>query len=180
MSKIQRTKEVLAGLCMLLGALIMFLFPEDSYILIAFFLSVSLILSGIRALVYYFSMARHMVGGQTMLYKGLIILDLGLFTWTLTDIPQLYVILYLLICHAFAGAVDIMRAMESRRFDSPTWKGNMISGLVNISVATVSVIFGFFVHSPDSIIYIYSACLVYSAFVRIVSAFRKTAIIYIQ
>ena len=97
MNSIQRIKKFLSGLGMLLGSLILAAKPEDGYYIIAFLLSISLLLSGVRNLIYYFNMARNMVGGKTILYRALILTDLGLFTITSITIPKIYLICHLLI-----------------------------------------------------------------------------------
>lgn len=179
MTNLQRVKEVFAGLCMIIGGLFITLIPEDGYVMVAFILGVSLFFRGLRYLVYYFGMARHMVGGRAMLYMGVILLDAGLFSLTLTNIPPMYIILYLLVYHAFSGVVDIMRAREARRYDGP-WKVNMSYGVLNILVALLALVGGFSSQSVEAVVYIYGPGLIYSAIVRIVRAFRKGAIVYIQ
>ena len=92
MNSIQRIRKFLSGLGMLLGSVILITAPEDGYYIVAFLLSVSLLLSGIKSLVYYITMARHMVGGRIVLCKSLILIDLALFTMTAITIPQIYLI----------------------------------------------------------------------------------------
>ena len=180
MKKMHRVKEILSGMLMLLCCLILLLVPEEGYFIVPLILSISLIFSGVRSLLYYFLMARHMVGGKAMFYQGLIILDLGMFTYTLVDIPLIYVILYLLACHAFSGAVDIMRALEAKRIHAPSWRLSMTSGALNVVIALLAFFCGVIMRSTEIVVYIYSAGLIYSACVRIATAFRKTAIVYIQ
>ena len=57
----------------------------------------------IRYLVFYLSMARNMVDGKLSLFYGIIALDLGMFAYTLQDIPPIYIVLYLLITHLFSA-----------------------------------------------------------------------------
>ena len=156
MSLMQRIKSIAAALLMIAAAVAMLIY-----------------------LVYYFSMARHMVGGKRILYQGLIVFDLGIFTLTMAYNHTVYVILYLLAIHAFAGVVDVMRAMEARRFDGP-WRMDMATGVVNVAIAILAVICGFFLNSMQDIVYIYASGLIYSAVLKIVNALRKTSIIYIQ
>lgn len=180
MKKLHRLKEILSGILMMLCSLILLLVPEEGYFIVPLILSISLIFSGIRSLVYYFFMARHMVGGKVTFYQGLIILDLGMFTYTLVDVPLIYVIFYLLACHAFSGAIDIMRALEAKRLQAPSWRLSMTGGVLNIAMMLVSFFCGVIMQSTAVIVYIYSAGLIYSACAHIVTAFRKTAIVYIQ
>jgi len=177
MSKIQRLKNIVLGLIMILIGVVMIWFPEEGYVFVTLILSFSLILSGLRSLAYYLLMARHMVGGKSILVRGIILLDLGLFTLTLTDIPKIYVILYLLGCHIFAGMVDIMRAVEAKRYKARLWRYNLAYGIANLSVAVSCLAC---IRSTGMLVVIYCTGMIYSACVRIVSAFRRTAIVYIS
>lgn len=177
MSGGKRVWEMLLGLLTLVLCLIMIVEPESGFKIVALILSTSLIVYGVREIVYYITMARHMVGGKSALYLGVIVLDIGAFAYTLVDVPSIYIVLYLLGVHAFSGAVDIMRSMEAKRLDAPSWRFSMFSGAVNIAVAVLCVVF---LKSPDMIVYIYTAGLAYSALARMVSALRRTAVVYIQ
>lgn len=177
MSSGQRIRNVLLGLVTLLLCVVLIVNPEEGFPVIALVLSVSLVLFGARELVYYFSMARHMVGGKTSLYLGVIVLDLGMFALALDNMPQIYIVLYLLGVHAFSGVIDIMRSREAKRMGASSWRLNMASGAVNIVISAMCVIF---LRSPNMIVYIYAAGLIWSACVRIVNACRKTAVVYIQ
>ena len=52
MTSIQRIQKFLSGLGMLLGSIILTLDPENGYHIIAFLLSISLMVSGIRFLLF--------------------------------------------------------------------------------------------------------------------------------
>ena len=163
---------------MLLGSIILITAPEEGFYVVAFLMSVSLLLSGIKSLVYYITMARHMVGGKTVLYKSLILMDLALFTLTAITIPRIYLICHLLLSHGFSGLVDIMKAVEDRRLQAPSWRMSLICGLGNLLTA-VAAFACLLRSSADMMMYIYCAGLAYSGILQMVSAFRKTAIIYI-
>ena len=180
MTKMQRVKQVLSALLMMGCCFILIREPELGYAIVALILSVSLLLYAIRCLIYYFTMARHMVGGASILYKGIIVLDLAIFTLCMVDDPHMYIMLYLLGMHAFAGVMDILLAMEARRFGAPAWKQSLGSGIVNLAIAISAVVVVLFLHSTTDLVYIYAGCLFYSACSQFVSAFQKTAIVYIQ
>ena len=179
MTKVQRIKRILAGLLMLACSVLIFTEPELGLYIVALILCVSMLVSGVKDLLFYFTMARHMVGGKAMLYRGIIILDLGIFTLSMVDDPSLYIMLYLLIIHAFSGVMDIMRALEVRRYGAP-WRRSLINGVVNLTIAVLSVVVVLFLHSNDDLVFLYGVCLFYSGCVQLASAFRKTAIVYIQ
>ena len=177
MSSGQRIKNILIGIAIILGALILIAFPEEGMIITASILSLSLFIYGIKTLIYYVTMARHMVGGRIMLYLAVVVLDLGMFTMMLTNIPKIYIVLYLVVVYAFAGVVSILRALEAKRYQAPMWKLSLISGIINVVIAILCIIF---MRSTNMIVYLYCAGLIYSAIVRIVTAFRETSIVYIQ
>ena len=176
MSMLQRVQNVLAGLLMIAGSVVMILFPDDGCAVIAWSLSILMILAGIRSFFYYFTMARHMVGGEMLLYTGAIVFDFGMLTNAVSDSPKLFVIFYLLLIHAFSGLVDILRGLEANRLEAPSWRLATIRGIINLLTIVFCVIF---VRSTQVLVGIYCLGLIYSACTRIYSAFRKTAMVYI-
>lgn len=177
MSKVQRIRAVLVAILMLFCALILFLFGENGYGIVVLILGLSLLIYSIRMLVYYLSMARYMVGGRLILYLGVILLDLALFVGGLSDIPKVYIMLYMVAGYLFSGAVDILRALESKRMGAKSWRMKTMTGAVNVIIALICL---FNIRRGDVVVDIYALGLVYSAIMRVISAFRKTAIVYIQ
>ena len=177
MSKFQRVQNIVVGLVMLICAGILLLGPEDGCLYIMLFLALSLMFRGLSELLYYVTMARFMVGGKLILFIGVVFFDVGFFTLSLADESKLFVILYLLGFHAFAGLVNILRSMEAKRYKSAHWRINMAQGVVSILMLLASLLF-----ADDAVIlaYLYSAGLIYSACLRIASAFRRSAIVFIQ
>lgn len=177
MTSIQRIKKFLSGLVMLLGSLVLVVDPENGYYVIAFLLSISLLMSGLKALFFYFTLARNMVGGKSILYRALVMTDLGLFTITTITIPKIYLICYLLISHAFSGAVDMMKAVEDKKLHAP-WRMSFVYGLGNllIAVAAFTCVLN---NSTALVVDIYCIGLAYSGIMQMAASFRKTAIAYI-
>lgn len=180
MGKLRRVGMILWALLVFAFSALLIFTPDIGYSAAIGILSLTSTIAGIRKLFYYFSMARHMVGGKSELFVGIILMDLGVFTSTLTDVPKIYLALYLLGWYAFSGGIDIMRALEARRFESPSWHFKLISGIVNCVVALLALIAGIFLRSQNLLVYIFCFGLIYSACARIVTAFRKTAVVYIQ
>ena len=118
---------------------------------------------GIRNLWFYFTMARHMVGGKNALYTGVILFDLGIICFTVT-ISKVFVILYLLGLYAFAGVVDIMLALDAERSRADRWKLNFVTGLGNLAFAVAAIVFGFVIEDENALVDIYAAGLLYSGF----------------
>lgn len=176
MSSFEKIYNIAAGLLMIVSAVIMILIPDFGAVIVLLILSVSLLVFGIRTLIYFFTMARHMVGGMAQLYLAILVLDLGVFTLTLTDVPKLYIMLYLIVIHVFSAVVSILRALEARKYGAPSWRMKLTEGIVEILIAAVC---GVFINSLHVMVYIYCGGLLYSAVMRIIAALRKTAIIYI-
>ena len=179
MSLAKRIGNVVTGLLMIFFSLIVALNTDKAIMIITGVFSIALTVSGLHFLIYYLTMARHMVSGKVMLCIGILLLDAGVFTATLTDIPATYVILYLMGVHIFAGAVSVLRALEAKRYDSPAWKSSLAFGILNIVAAVAALVGGMLFNSVNIVIYIYCAGVVNSAIIRIVSAFRRTAVVYI-
>ncbi|MBQ2605190.1 MAG: hypothetical protein II589_09235 [Clostridia bacterium] len=176
MTKLQRIKSFIFGLFMMFGGVLIIAIGSDAASIIMDLLTISLILNGIKTIIYYSRMARFMVGGDQVLIRGLILLDLGAFTGTLYNISHIYIVGYLVGIHAFGGVIDVMHALEAKRLASPSWKFNLFSGIINIILAVTCLVF---LRSTTIAVYIYGVGLIYSAFVRIITAFRKTAVVYI-
>ena len=180
MTKIQRIKSAASGLVIILVGALMIRFPEIGFHTAGGILSLALLVLGIRSLYYYFSMARYMVDGRKSLYKGIILLNFALFTASLKDIPIAYIILYLIGIYAFAGVVDILRVRDARSMDASSWKLKMLTGAGNLIIVILCLYFGFVRDSVDMVVYIFAAGLFYSGLMRIISAFRRSEIVYIQ
>ena len=179
MTLTQRVGRILSALLSLLSALIMIKLEENGFRFVGLMLSLSLILVGIRNIIFYFTMARHMVDGRGVFYIGVIVLDFGLFTLSLSERQSIFIVLYLLGFHAFSGGMNILHALEARKYEAPSWRMNMAEGVVNILFAAAAVLFGFFTGDMQKLTMIYAAGLLYSAAAKTISAFRKTAIVYI-
>ena len=178
MNGFQRIKGVLAGLVMLAVAALLIAYPYDGkYMIIVGILSLGLTIGGIKNIIFYFRMARHMVGGKLILVQGVIILDLAFLTGSLTTVPRVYILLYLIVMHAFYGIIEVLRAMESKRAVEGPWKLKFGHGLVNFTLSLACLVF---IRYPNTAVIIYSLGLIYSAVIRIISSFRRTTFIFIE
>lgn len=177
MTKIGRVGNIFAGLCMVCLGLIMAMDPDKVYTFLVTLLGITMLLSGVRSMVYYFSMARHMVGGKTVLYRAVLIIDIALFTLSITDVPLIFVVLYLAGIHGFAGFIDIMSAREARQLQAGPWRLKLTSGVVNVVIAVLCIAF---LGTSAVAAEIYSLGLIYSGVIRIIQACRRTAMVYIQ
>lgn len=180
MSQFQRIRSFIVGILLLIVSLLLLLLPKDSYGVITLIISFILLFYGIHQVIFYLRMARHMVGGKTILYEAIIILDLGLFTYSLFDDNSVTILIFLLIIYAFTGFVDILRAFEEKKNGSRLWIRKIITGLSMVIFALALVIIGLVM--KNTIILKYGFCLsvAYAGVRRIINAFKKTAIVYIQ
>ena len=177
MTKLKRFNSVIAGLVMIIVALIMMVFPENSYIFILLFLGMGFLISGIGTLYYYFSLAVFMTGGKRILYKGVLLTDFAVMTLSLSNVPKVYILLYLAVIHMFSGVVEILRANETRQSGSKHFKLKLTHGILNVLIAVCCIIF---IRNTNAAVIIYSIGLVNSGVIRIATAFRRSTFVYIQ
>ena len=180
MSRFQRVRSFILGILYLVISLLLLLLPKGSYGVITLIISFMLLFYSIRQLIYYVRMARHMVGGKIILCEAIIILDLGLFIYSLYDDKSLTILIFLLIIYAFSGFVDILRAFEAKKNDSPVWKKKIVIGFLEMGLAITMIVLGLVFRNTDFLVYGFAISLASSGILRIYDAFRKTAIVYIQ
>ena len=177
MGKARRVFNVLTGLFVILFGLFMFSGQDQAYKAMLFFLEIAMIIRGVRLLVYYNSMARHMVGGKIILYEGIFFLDVGLLFINIDDLPWMYVMMYLVIGLAISGVVDLLRANEIRLLESGHWKYQTFTGIVKITATIISFAS---IKYPFILVNVYSFGVIHSGVAKIVSAVRPGAIVYIE
>ena len=112
-----------------------------------------------------------------ILIQGVVILDFAMITGSLADVPKIYILLYLIAVHAFSGVVEVLRAMEARKTVEGPWKMKFTHGIVNFLLAIACLVF---IRNSNTALMIYCIGLMYSAVMRILSAFRKTAFVMIE
>ena len=79
MSRFGRILNAIAALFMIaIAVLTFFLDAIHGLKLVLLVIQAGMTLRGLQAIIYYFSMARHMVGGKNVLFRGMIFLDLGI------------------------------------------------------------------------------------------------------
>ena len=85
MTIFQRITKILLGLLMLMFAIVFLFYPGDeAYWFVILVLTVGLAIRGIKDIVFYFMMARHMVGGKMILFQGVVVLDFAILSITHT------------------------------------------------------------------------------------------------
>lgn len=177
MSRIRRVWSIISAIIMILSGIILIIIPDAGMTLIAFGLSVFLIGRGLKFITYYFSMARLMVGGKSILLIGVFLFDFGIFTLTVLNHPRLIVIIYLLAGHLFDGVVNTVKSIREKKEKAGSWKRDLAEGIIHVILAILCIAF---INNIEVLVVIYSLGLFYSALTRISAALRRTAIVYIQ
>ena len=177
MTKYQRVESFIVGMIMLISGAVMLFFPEEGFYCIAVILGVSLVLKGVQSLVYYFTMARFMVGGKAILFNGVMILDFGIFTFSMVDEPKVYILIYLIAFHGFSAVVNLLQGVREKSSRTGAWKIDLFQGTGNLLIILVCFLFR---QSTEILVYLYCGGLFYSAALRILSAVRKNDIVFIQ
>lgn len=177
MSKFKRFLSILAGIILIILAIVMQLEPEIGYAFLIIFIGLGLTYAGLKELIYYFFMARHMVDGKLVLYSGVIELNLGVFTVTMATIPMQYAMVYLMMSHLFTATVTILRALEAKRLGAGLWKRKFGYGILQLVIALVGIVN---ISSVKMVVVIYGIGLVVSGCERIRRAFQRTTIVYVQ
>ena len=168
MTKPQRIRSFIAGILLLAFCAVLLLFPEDGCSIIAAVLSIGLVFKGLQLLFYYLTMARFMVGGKDILFRGILILDMGAFTGTIVNEPRVYIVVFIVAYYAFAALVNILRCIEDRSLGSPSWKINLLQGAAALFITIVCICF---IGSYRILSFLLCAGLIYSAMIRIATAF---------
>ncbi len=178
MTIFQRIRNIIVGLVMIVVAIIFIVSPSDNaYLFVIAVLTLGLAVKGLRDIIFYFTMARHMVGGKMILFQGVVVLDFALLTGSMSDVPKIYILLYLVVIHAFTGVVEFLRAMEAKRTVSGPWKMKFTHGIVDFLLALSCFIF---IRQTHTALIIYSIGLLYAAVMRMVNALRRTTFILIE
>lgn len=187
MTKLQRAQRLILGIAMLVfaAALAWLAFwdkeqPDLAYSIVLIVLCVMMLLFGVRMILYYVFMARHMVGGLVILLYGVLFIDFGLFAIALADIPRIYILVYLFASHLFYSVIDILRAFEQRKHGAKQWRLKLAFGIANIAIALFALVGGLLMRAFWVPVAVYCVGLVYSAIERISDAFRKTDIVFIE
>ena len=179
MSVFKRIKEIIKALIIAFFGIILIFAGEKGQLIVVAIIFFYLLFDGIRLLIYYLRMARHMVEGKRVLIRSIIILDLGMLTLQMVSMSDIMILIYLLSIFAFTGAIDILRSMEAKR-NGGYWKLKFINGCIHIIFSIALIIAGLFVKNSYFLVCGFSISFFYSAFFRVFSALRKTAIVYIQ
>ena len=178
MSRFRKIGNVLIGIVLILCSLLFVLLDDrDAIEIIIRILCATLLLHGLKELLFYLTLARCMVGGRSVLYRAVISIDMGLFALSLSNVSIVYIMLYLAGVHLFSGAIDILRAVDALRLRAGSWRIQFIQGVVYTAIALLCLIF---IRSITIAVTIYALGLGYTGLMRIIHAMQKTEIVYIS
>ena len=172
----QKVKNVLLAVSMIAIGVAMIFYGEKAYFVIIALFSIALEIMGLRKLMFSFSMARHMVGGRNILFRGILFFDFGIFTGSLVWVPKGYILVYLAGTLAFSGVVNIIGATEAKRIES-SWKFKTFQGIVKILFAIICLIF---MRSEVRVVDICAIGFILSAVMSIANTFRRQQVITID
>ena len=175
MSLVKKILTLITSLLMIIVAVGLVIEPEIGYYIMISILIGVLLVKSIQSVWYYFSMARHMVGGLFYFYQAVLFVDLTLAAPILLIAPRWIVALYLNGLIAFSGVLDILRATDQKKMQWPQWKLRMVLGLSKVLFAIVAMVA---MRSPEMLTRIYSFVLVYTAIMRVMSALRSENVVY--
>lgn len=162
---------------MIQGAIFLMTIPEIGFELVAFIVGLILAIRGIKFIIYYLTHAQHMTGGKWMLLIGLILFDFGIFALTLIDKATVIMIIYVVVIHLVAGLLGIVRAISNKKDGNTGWKIGLAQGIGNLILVVLCLVF---IHHVEIPVFIYGAGVIYSAILKIISSFKRTAIVYVQ
>ena len=166
----KRILHILIGLGLILVAILLGLLGEDGPEVIALILGISMLAYGIRCFIAYFTKYRHMVGGRTQLYNGILTLDLGLLMLSSFNRFTFLILIYLLGIRLLTGGIDLMRSLESKKNGSP-WVIKMVSAFISFATVILGIIC---FSDPETVVDIYCISLLISAVEHFITAFRKS------
>jgi len=177
MTKLKKIGNLLLGIFLMISGLSMVAVPKEGAEIALFLLSLLLVIVGIRGLILYFTMAKHMVGGKSILYLNMILLDFGLVSATMVGQSKLYLILYLIVANAFAGVVGLLKALEERRYGVNSWKFRMFFAIVNMVIVVACLCS---VGSTDTLVRIYGIGIIAAGLGEALKVARKEEVVYVQ
>jgi uncharacterized membrane protein HdeD (DUF308 family) len=177
MSGFQRFNAALSGFFLLIVSAIMIFHSDSGYSVVLALLTLSLLLGAVRQIHYYIIMARFMVGGWRILLQGVIVFDIAIVTASMVNIPGKIVMIYLIVLNIFNGVIDILKARETKKAEGGSWKIQYVAGCIEFVISAAALVF---INSLRAAVIVYCTGLVYSGILKIISAFRKPEVVYIQ
>lgn len=177
MSKARRVLTIIAALFSIIGSVALMTNPDIAYKVLALGIGMTLVYYGVRYIIYYVTNAQHMVGGKWFMLIGIILFDMGVFAAVIFDRAQRLTLIYIICTLLIAAVLGAIRTVGDKKDNNPRWKISLAQSIAGFIQVILSVIF-----INDSMIPLYLYCVyaIYTAVLMIISAFKKTAIVYVQ
>ena len=176
MTKTQKFLTILVSVFYLLCAFLILCRPVDGYRAVVFILDIALLVMGFSQLIYFFTMARHKVGGLTVLYKSIFLIDMGILIMSYKDSPKKIVMIYLIVLIGIQAAIDIMNAIKGIKIKSDAWKTKLLKGLLSVAVIITCICN---INSTETAAIIFAIGLIIEAIAGIVQCFKNTQMLYV-
>ena len=180
MTKVRKIGTIGISLLTIIVGILILIMGIDGFQYMILLISISFIISGLHQLFYYVTMARKMVGGKSILVRGLLTLDIGVFFLTKMDNPVSFIILYILGYHLLAGVVDVLKVLENRRMGVSIWGFNLFYGIANIAFAIICLICILGIGNVILVTYLYGLWLLFTAVIKIVSVYKEQSAVIIE
>lgn len=177
MNKLQKIMTILKSLLMIVVGLITMLVPERSYVIVAIIIGVVITLAGIKNIIYYFTSAKHMVGGGKIIINGIILLDFGLLSFFILMRSYIIAMLYLIGILMVLGAIDIVRSLENKKNGNSLWILRFVKGLLCLGIGVICMIF---IKDSELALFLFGVGWVISGIEGFISLFHKNAVLYVQ
>ena len=177
MSKSKRVWTVIGAIFAIQGAVFLMFIPDLAFHLIALGLGLDLTFFGLKYIFYYLTHAQHMVGGKRIMLIGLLLFDAGAFSTLLIDQAQAILVIYVVAGHFIAAVINIIRTIGNKKDLNPGWKIDLAQFIGNIAQVVLCLVFIKYVEIP---VFIYSIGVIYTSVLKIISSFKRTAIVYVQ
>jgi len=171
MGLMRRFINIIIGLLLVISSLLIFIEPELGLYIALFFFTAVIFIFSIRTIVYYIRLARHMVGGQIILFIGIFTFCVAAYAVNIQNAPVKTISVIMIVMFTFTGVIDLLRAREAKRGGAGSWKFSMASAIVEIILAVACQVF----HAANTDVtgIIFGIALLYSGVSRIISALRK-------
>ena len=73
----------------------------------------------------------------------------------------------------------MLRACDTKKSGSRQWRPKLIAGIIIVLFAIAMLVVGIILGKTEILVYGYCVSLVNSAVIRIISAFKRTAVVYV-
>ena len=165
----KRITDILFGLLTIILGLLLFFLPKEGIYVVLLVLAIIFIVYGVKYIIYFCQMARHMVGGQLMLIMGILLVLIGFFALSLNKFPQKTIMTVLAVTLLIYGVIGILRAIEAKKGGAKKWRFKLFSGVIPVLLGIICIIFS---TSDIAMTYVFAIAIILLSISRISNALR--------